>query len=74
MEKKKITSAWYSPIARDARSKFLTLTGDVIAPRLIRRVRALSIDADGGAVGKGKFSTSDIPRDRIYTVTYRNIP
>jgi hypothetical protein len=56
------------PIARDARSRFLTLTGDVMAPRLIRRVRALSIDADGGAVGKGKFSTSDIPSDRIYHI------
>lgn len=60
-------------MARDARSKFLTLAGDVIAPRLIRRVSALSIEAEGGAVGKGKFSTSDIPRDRIYTIPYRTI-
>jgi hypothetical protein len=56
------------PLARDARSRFLTLAGDVMAPRLIRRVRALSTDADGGAVGKGKFSTSDIPSDRIYHI------
>ena len=36
-----------------------------MAPKLTNKSKARSRDAWGGAVGKGKFSTSEIPRERI---------
>ena len=60
------TSHSLLPIARAARSRFCTLWGGEIAPRFTRRSRARSNEAAGGAVGKGKFSTSDMPKERIW--------
>ena len=60
------TSHSLLPIARAARSRFCTLWGWEIAPRFTRRSRARSNEAAGGAVGKGKFSTSDMPKERIW--------
>jgi hypothetical protein len=54
-----------SPIAIEAMSRLCTLCGCDIAPRLMRRSRARVRDSWGGAVGNGKFSTSEMPRDLI---------